>query len=73
MKGLELADFRDNRAAFRSFLKRIAPMIGNLQAVHDGILKDKAIEVVTPTISFVIDVWEALGVHRAYALHNIIL
>lgn len=48
-------------------------MIGNLQAVHDGILKNKEVEVISPMSSLVIDVWEAPGGHRAYALHNIIL
>jgi hypothetical protein len=47
----------EDEAAFSEFAKRLQPIIGNLEEVHEGIEREEAVEVVTPMAFFTFIGW----------------
>ncbi|KAF7337988.1 Telo-bind domain-containing protein [Mycena venus] len=58
LDGLKCTILRDDPEAARQFASRMRPLLGNLDAVHDGISMKEDIQPSSPKMTFIIDSWE---------------
>ena len=74
LRGLDPADLQQDPVAAKRFSDRLAPIIGNLVQVHDGIIRGERIRPETPMVEFLIESWvipsDGRGPSRAYGLMN---
>lgn len=68
---LKRAHLAEDSSALRAFSARVNPLLGNLQAMHDGLEVGKIVEVENPQLCFEIDTWvfsEDAKLTRAFGL-----
>ncbi|KAJ7685523.1 hypothetical protein DFH06DRAFT_970558, partial [Mycena polygramma] len=70
LDGMEPAILRDNPEVARQFSKRMEPLLGNLEAVHEGILKEEVLEPSGLEMTLVIDSWEGPDKSIVYGLRS---
>jgi hypothetical protein len=65
-------DLQDDPVAAKGFLDRLAPIIGNLVQVHEGLFRGGCVAPETPLVDFLIQSWaiasDGRGPSRAYGL-----
>ncbi|KAI6045564.1 hypothetical protein EDC04DRAFT_3136891 [Pisolithus marmoratus] len=61
-------DFHYDRGAFRNFLAKLKPVIGNLAEVHDAWSANKEKEIESPRMHFTIESWAIGDDERGYGL-----
>ncbi|KAG1743381.1 hypothetical protein EDB19DRAFT_1964058 [Suillus lakei] len=67
LSGLPPADLEVDKDAFDGFVARLQPVIGNIQEVHDGYVKQKDLPAVSPKMRFTVESWIAND-NRGYGL-----
>lgn len=74
ISGLVPTDLQEDPVAAERFFDRLAPIIGNLVQVHEGLSRGECVPPETPRVNFLIRSWaiasDGRGPSRAYGLIN---
>ncbi|KAJ7673038.1 hypothetical protein DFH06DRAFT_52463 [Mycena polygramma] len=70
LHGINPTILRDDPEVAARLSDRLRPLIGNLEAVHDGYLREEHVELSGPIMSLVIDNWRGVDGSVMYGLRD---